>query len=367
MGEPRVLGSPALLARVAQPHRFLKERQADRVAPARALRVAAIGQVQRPVRPRVTLLHERLSAVVELLGLGEAAALVADVQRDPGQGPPRGRLVGAARALLDLERAAECRFGPGVVRRVVAERTHTVKDGVGAHVRNAGELAAGVHHGFGALDGGREGARRLGDVRGGALAFDHLDGRFEERHVGREGLETVAAGADDRRHHHVPPAAVQSPALAQRGCGARAQRGRLDDAAAAHARFEILRPSRIGEDLLERGALGCAEAQDLAARLSPAVAEQAVAPEPSEFGTAFHELDPAGLARPVLADGQLVAHRVQDVRSEGGDDAQHEGGEEACRRDTTEHVCDGHGSQPTPFHHADSTPRATLRRSPPSS
>ncbi len=250
--------------------------------------------------------HEGLGAGVDLVGLGEAE-LVAHVERDPAEDDAGLRGVLSLQALLDLEEAAERRLGLGVVRLPVLRLAQTVQRHVGAHVLDADEAPGGAHHGLRAPDG--RGERRRARLVETALALERLHRHLEEREVGRERLEPVAHGPcrDHDGHDEHLPAAVQSLALAERRGGAAGQGARLDRAA-GQAGLEALLETAVREQALGRELRPRAEAPDVAARLGPALAEQA---EAVRAALAPDEAQPTVLARLVLAEHHLVAHVLE--------------------------------------------------------
>src|SRR6185295_16884849 len=100
--------------------------------------------------------------------------------------------------------------------------------------------------------------------------------------------------------HDDGPAALEPRALAQRGGGAVAQRGRLDGGAAAQARLVAALERAVGEQALRRELAGDAEAEEGAAGHGPSVAVEAVALEAAR-GIVLHVADAAGLAGAVRA------------------------------------------------------------------
>jgi hypothetical protein len=140
---------------------------------------------------------------------------------------------------------------------------------------------------------------------------------LEERQVGRERLEAVAATAHHRAHHQHVPAAVEPPALPEPGGPARGDRGGLDRLAVADARLVGLGIPALGQHLLGRRVPRDAEAPHLAAGLAPALAEESVALEEALLGPALHEPQAALLAGAVPADDPLVAHALERLRLGG--------------------------------------------------
>src|SRR5439155_20166422 len=74
-----------------------------------------------------------------------------------------------------------------------------------------------------------------------------------------------------------------------------------------------LLPQAVGAELVHLEALPDADPADFPAGVGPALAQEALARVAAEVRAALHEPEPARLARPVLAHGQLVTHGDQGI------------------------------------------------------
>src|SRR5581483_4575791 len=338
---PRHAGGVGATRLLALAHRFLRVGDRLRVVRPQALHERAVVQVADVVVAAERVLQHGLGAGEDLVRLVEAA-LVADVEPEPAPRVRRARVVLAEQALLQLEQPPEARLRLRVVGGPVLQLAQPVEARARPDVLHADEPTAGPHHGLGATD--RRGDRRGARLLEAALALQDPDRELEQRQVGGKGLEAVAATAQHRAHHQHPPAAVEPTALAQPGRPARRDGRRLDRLAVAHPRLVRLRIPALGQHLLGRRVARDAEATHLAARLAPALAEEAVALEVL-VDPALQQPQPAFLPGAVLAHEALVSDALERLRGgrpvpsgpggEHGEQGEHQAGDGTWRHGWT--------------------------------